>query len=107
MNIVIKESRFSSPSDSSHIAKKYIRTDVLSDEDWMPALTGSNAFTVVRDGFTWIDITGVDINIWMREGETPIVIDVNEPGHPKTAYATGVSTSLANSSYPEPCFFGV
>lgn len=105
VKIVIREPRFTSPLDSSRIAKKYIGADVLSNEDWMPAPTGSNAFTAVRDGITWIDITNVNISIWMREGETPIDIGVNEPGHPETAYAIGVSTSPVNSSYSNPfCF---
>lgn len=104
MKIMIKESRFSSPSNSSELADRFSGTNVLSNEAWRPEPTHTRPFRVVRDGFTWIDITGVNIEIWMREGETPIDLEVNEPGHPETAYAAGVSTSPPNSSCSKPFF---
>ncbi|KAF8549122.1 hypothetical protein OG21DRAFT_1526026 [Imleria badia] len=89
MKIMIRESRYSSPSDSLRITTKDIGSDVLRNEEWRPELTNSNTFKVVCDGFTWIDITSIDITIWMCEGEAPINIEVDEPGHPVTAYTTG------------------
>ena len=63
MKIVIQESWFSSPSASSRIAVKYINTDVFRNEEWRPEQTDSNAFKVVYDGFTWINLTGVNITV--------------------------------------------
>lgn len=104
MKIMINESCFSFPFPLSCIAKKYLGADVLSNKDWRPKLTSSNTFTVVCDGFTWIDITGIDISIWMCKGDTPIDLGVNEPRHPETVYVTGVSTSSANLGYSEIFF---
>ena len=98
MKIVIQESRFSSPLALSCIAAKYIDTNVLRNEEWRPEQTDSNAFKVVHDGFTWINLTSVNITVWMREGEAPIDIEVNKPGHLGTTYATGVSIPLLNCS---------
>ncbi|KAG6381475.1 hypothetical protein JVT61DRAFT_54 [Boletus reticuloceps] len=63
MKIMIRESGFSSPSNLSCPAAKYAGTDVLRNEEWRPEPTHLNTFKVICDGFTWIDITSIDITI--------------------------------------------
>ena len=96
IKVVINECCWSSPADSSHIAQSHIDSPVLEGDEWKPAdkPREMNTFRVIRDGYVWADITGVELTMWMREGPAPINMNIIEPGHPSTAYATGVCQSF-------------
>lgn len=102
IRIKITEPCWSSPMPVSHVAKQHIGRAILRNEDWWLQQTETRTFTVVRDTFTWVNITNVQIDIWMHETEDPIDIDVNTAGHHRTAYATMVSSFylVTVASYP-------
>ena len=67
IKVMINECRWSSPTDSSHIAQSHIDSPILEGDEWKPAGKPQemNTFRVIHDGYIWADITGVEITMWM------------------------------------------
>lgn len=94
--IKVKETLYVAPSQepSSAIVKRFIDEPMLKEAQFGPAARTSGLrkpFRVVRDDITWIDVMGVDIELWLRLGDKPIDLHVNSPNDAQTAYTSGAS----------------
>lgn len=91
LKIKVKETPYKAPSKSplSGVARRFIGESVLSEEEFRPSST-PNSLEVTRDEVTWINVTGVELQLWLRTGEAPIDFQVN-PDDAQTLFATGVS----------------
>lgn len=93
IKIRIRETQYRTPSQSlqSTLAKHFIGNPILREEEFRPSRRSAPTFDVVRDGVTWVNVTGIDIELWLRLDDMPIDLTVKHPGHLQTAYASGVS----------------
>jgi hypothetical protein len=87
----IKE-RYLAPSQSltSVDAQRAMNTKVLDRKEFVWNLD-KGAHGVVHDGICWMNITGIELDVWLRLGEKPIDLRVGCPDPTGTAYASGVS----------------
>lgn len=94
--IVIKETPYTTPNDHSDIAREYqvASPHLITVNDWMSQKRKSTAMgPVTHRGFTFINITAIDVHVWVRTTKDPI--DVGEFNTSTQAYAHGVSVSSA------------
>lgn len=89
-------------SPSSPAAMRFMGRDVLSEVEFKQDSRRS-IHKVVRDGIVWINVTGVELHLWLRLGDTPIDLRIDCSDHTETAYASGVRFFLelthANPDY--------
>lgn len=96
MKIVVEESSpFHIPPFDSDVAKYLANKAIPPWEKWMPRRDNSNGLgPVISHGITWIDISSIQVHIWIRTGSTPI--DVASRNSDTQEYAIGVSPSFPN-----------
>jgi hypothetical protein len=87
-------------SPSSPIAMRFMGRDVLSEVEFKRNSQRST-HKVVRDGITWINVTGVELHLWLRLGNTPIDLRVDDPDDAETAYASGVRFHVVPTDWGE------
>lgn len=93
--IVIKETPYTTPNDHSRITRHYQTTSIPSivRQDWMSRKKKCNAMgPVTHEGFTFINITAIDMYVWVRTAKDPI--NVAELNTSTQVFAQGVSTPL-------------
>ena len=89
--ITIKETSYTAPNDQSGMAQAY--RPAIAIGDWMARRKKRTAMgPVTRHGFTFIDVTAIDVHIWVRSAKDRI--NVAEFNTSTQAFAQGVSISF-------------
>lgn len=101
IKIRIKERQYRSPSQSIHstLTKHFIGNPILREDQFRPTRGSALTFEAVRNGFSWVNVTGIEIELWLRLTDMPIDLKVKQSGHSQTAYAIGVSVYFYKSYF--------